>query len=63
MISTPPSIDACPPGLVEQGWKRTVRIDIDGAGEFQAARVGVYDGGVEISVVDVQHVQFVQRME
>ncbi|WP_272870890.1 hypothetical protein [Agrobacterium tumefaciens] len=40
-----------------------MRIKIDGAGEFQAAGVRVYDGGVEISVVDVQHVQFVQRME
>lgn len=40
-----------------------MRIDIDGAGEFQAARVRGYDGGVEISVIDVQHVQFVQRME
>ena len=32
-----------------------MRIEIDGAGEFEAARVQRHEGGVEIGVVDVQH--------
>ncbi|CVI22962.1 hypothetical protein AGR4A_Lc40703 [Agrobacterium tumefaciens str. B6] len=43
------------PALVEQGRKQTVRIKIDGAGEFEAARVRRHEGGVEIGAIDVQH--------